>query len=171
MAVHYFSRFHFVCQFVTIVRDSAILFFGVMPWFWKVRICFMFMNLMFITVFISLLFNDYTWLQKSEDFVTLIGLNADNEILHSIAFLAGCMILLQVCVTLTSLMRLLREKERHVVLLVHTMFFKSLYIDSKVINANMTGIIIGHSTFKHAFTSGGNPRLTNRFCKVELGPT
>ncbi|KEH18809.1 CAAX prenyl protease-like protein [Medicago truncatula] len=62
------SRFHFVCQFVTIVRDSAILFFGVMPWFWK----------------------------KSEDFMTLIGLNADNEILHSIAFLAGCMILLQI---------------------------------------------------------------------------
>lgn len=61
------SHFHFVRDFVMIVRDSAILFFGVMPWFWK----------------------------KSEDFVTSIGLNADNEMLHSIAFLAGCMILLQ----------------------------------------------------------------------------
>lgn len=59
-AVYYLSRFHFACEFVTIVRDSAILFFGVMPWFWKVRICLVFMNLMFITVFTSLPFNDNT---------------------------------------------------------------------------------------------------------------
>jgi len=28
MAVYYFSRFHFAREFVTIVRDSAILYFG-----------------------------------------------------------------------------------------------------------------------------------------------
>lgn len=31
-----FSHFHFVHEFVTILMDSAILFFGILPWFWKV---------------------------------------------------------------------------------------------------------------------------------------
>ncbi|GMN45024.1 hypothetical protein TIFTF001_014215 [Ficus carica] len=57
------SHFHFVHEFVTILMDSAILFFGVLPWFWK----------------------------KSGHFVVLVGLNADNEILHTLAFLAGVM--------------------------------------------------------------------------------
>lgn len=30
------SHFHFVHEFVTILMDSAILFFRVLPWFWKV---------------------------------------------------------------------------------------------------------------------------------------
>ncbi|KAE9615808.1 putative ste24 endopeptidase [Lupinus albus] len=62
------SRFHFVHEFVTIVMDSTILFFGVLPWFWK----------------------------KSEHFVTLVGLNAENEILHTLSFLAGVMIWSQI---------------------------------------------------------------------------
>ncbi|KAF3441565.1 hypothetical protein FNV43_RR15479 [Rhamnella rubrinervis] len=57
------SHFHFVHEFVTILMDSGILFFRVLPWFWK----------------------------KSADFVVLAGLNADNEILHTLAFLAGVM--------------------------------------------------------------------------------
>lgn len=33
-----FSHFHFIHEFVTILTDSTILYFGVLPWFWKVRI-------------------------------------------------------------------------------------------------------------------------------------
>ncbi|KAG7028608.1 CAAX prenyl protease 1-like protein [Cucurbita argyrosperma subsp. argyrosperma] len=62
------SHFHFVQEFVTIVMDSSILFFGVLPWFWK----------------------------KSGEFVVLVGLNAENEILHTLAFLAGVMIWSQI---------------------------------------------------------------------------
>ncbi|KAJ1393434.1 Peptidase M48 [Sesbania bispinosa] len=62
------SHFHFVHEFVTIVTDSTILYFRVLPWFWK----------------------------KSGDFVTLAGLNAENEILHTLAFLAGLMIWSQI---------------------------------------------------------------------------
>uniref|UniRef100_A0A2N9F587 CAAX prenyl protease n=1 Tax=Fagus sylvatica TaxID=28930 RepID=A0A2N9F587_FAGSY len=62
------SHFHFVHEFVTILMDSAILFFGVLPWFWK----------------------------KSGEFVVLAGLNAENEILHTLAFLAGVMIWSQI---------------------------------------------------------------------------
>ncbi|KAK3009395.1 hypothetical protein RJ639_014658 [Escallonia herrerae] len=62
------SRFHFVHEFVTILMDSAILFFGILPWFWK----------------------------RSGDFVVYAGLNADNEILHTLAFLAGVMIWSQI---------------------------------------------------------------------------
>ncbi|KAK9910320.1 hypothetical protein M0R45_034286 [Rubus argutus] len=58
------SHFHFVHDFVTILMQSAILFFRVLPWFWK----------------------------KSGHFVALVGLNAENEILHTLAFLAGLMI-------------------------------------------------------------------------------
>lgn len=57
------SHFHFVHEFVTILMDSAILFFGVLPWFWK----------------------------RSGDFLVYMGLNAENEIVHTLAFLAGVM--------------------------------------------------------------------------------
>lgn len=62
------SHFHFVHECVTILMDSAILFFGVLPWFWK----------------------------KSGDFLVVVGLNAENEILHTLAFLAGVMIWSQI---------------------------------------------------------------------------
>ncbi|PQM37035.1 CAAX prenyl protease 1 homolog [Prunus yedoensis var. nudiflora] len=62
------SHFHFIHEFVTILMDSAILFFRVLPWFWK----------------------------RSGDFVTLVGLNAENEILHTLAFLGGVMIWSQI---------------------------------------------------------------------------
>ncbi|KAI5435757.1 hypothetical protein KIW84_022257 [Lathyrus oleraceus] len=58
------SCFHFVHSFVTIVTDSTFLYFKVLPWLWK----------------------------KSGDFVTLAGLNAENEILHTLGFLVGLMI-------------------------------------------------------------------------------
>ncbi|CAJ2671271.1 CAAX prenyl protease 1 homolog [Trifolium pratense] len=61
------SHFHFVHAFVTIVTDATMLYFKVLPWFWK----------------------------KSEGLVTLAGLNSENEILHTLAFLAGLMILSQ----------------------------------------------------------------------------
>ncbi|XP_073040887.1 CAAX prenyl protease 1 homolog [Primulina eburnea] len=57
------SRFHFVHELVTILMDSAILSFGVLPWFWKM----------------------------SGEFLLYAGLNAENEILHTLAFLAGVM--------------------------------------------------------------------------------
>ncbi|CDP08773.1 unnamed protein product [Coffea canephora] len=55
------SNFHFVHEFFTILMDSAILFFGILPWFWK----------------------------KSGEFLVLAGLDAENEIFHTLAFLAG----------------------------------------------------------------------------------
>ncbi|KAL1540138.1 CAAX prenyl protease 1 [Salvia divinorum] len=57
------SNFHFVHEFVTILMDSAILYFGVLPWFWK----------------------------RSGEFLVYAGFNAENEILHTLAFLAGVM--------------------------------------------------------------------------------
>ncbi|XAR54027.1 Ste24 endopeptidase [Bertholletia excelsa] len=62
------SHFHFVHEFVTILMDSAILFFGVLPWFWK----------------------------RSGDFLAYVGLSAENEIVHTLAFLAGVMLWSQV---------------------------------------------------------------------------
>ncbi|KAI7983962.1 hypothetical protein LOK49_LG15G00967 [Camellia lanceoleosa] len=57
------SHFHFVHEFVTILMDSAILFFGVLLWFWK----------------------------RLGDFLVYMGLNAENEIVHTLAFLASVM--------------------------------------------------------------------------------
>ncbi|PSS11689.1 CAAX prenyl protease, partial [Actinidia chinensis var. chinensis] len=57
------SRFHFIHEFVTILMDSTILFFGVLPWFWK----------------------------RSGEFLVYIGVNTENEIVHTLAFLAGIM--------------------------------------------------------------------------------
>ncbi|KAF9687848.1 hypothetical protein SADUNF_Sadunf02G0135800 [Salix dunnii] len=62
------SHFNFVHEFVTILLDSAILFYGILPWFWK----------------------------KSGSFLVLVGLNEENEIFHTLAFLAGVMIWSQI---------------------------------------------------------------------------
>ncbi|KAL0309258.1 UNVERIFIED_CONTAM: CAAX prenyl protease 1 [Sesamum radiatum] len=56
-------HFHFVHELVTIVMDCAILYFGILPWFWK----------------------------RSGEFLVYAGLNVENEILHTLAFLAGVM--------------------------------------------------------------------------------
>ncbi|KAL6899521.1 hypothetical protein ACP4OV_006179 [Aristida adscensionis] len=58
------SNFHFIHEAVTILMDTTILYYRVLPWFWK----------------------------KSGELVTNIGLNAENEIIHTLAFLAGAMI-------------------------------------------------------------------------------
>ncbi|KAK8693555.1 hypothetical protein V6N13_071133 [Hibiscus sabdariffa] len=60
------SHFHFVHEFVTIL--IGILFFGTLPWFWK----------------------------KSGNFLPLVGLNEENEILQTLSFLAGVMIWSQI---------------------------------------------------------------------------
>lgn len=62
------SHFHFVHELVTIVMDTAILYFGVLPWLWK----------------------------KSGDFASHRGLNSDNEIMHTLVFLAGVMVWSQI---------------------------------------------------------------------------
>ncbi|XP_068650120.1 CAAX prenyl protease 1 homolog [Aristolochia californica] len=62
------SYFHFVHGAVTILMDTAILYFGILPWFWK----------------------------SSGEFLIYMGLNADNEILHTLSFLAGVMVWSQI---------------------------------------------------------------------------
>uniref|UniRef100_A0A7N1A629 CAAX prenyl protease n=1 Tax=Kalanchoe fedtschenkoi TaxID=63787 RepID=A0A7N1A629_KALFE len=62
------SRFHFVHEFVSILMDSGILLFGILPWVWK----------------------------KSGEFVGSVGLDRENEIWHTLAFLAGVMIWSQI---------------------------------------------------------------------------
>ncbi|OVA13955.1 Peptidase M48 [Macleaya cordata] len=62
------SNFHFVHEAVTIIIDTAILFFGILPWFWT----------------------------KAGDFLVYAGLNAENETIHTLAFLAGVMIWSQI---------------------------------------------------------------------------
>ncbi|ONK72889.1 uncharacterized protein A4U43_C04F24480, partial [Asparagus officinalis] len=62
------SHFHFVHEAVTILMDTTILFFGILPWFWK----------------------------KSGELAVYMGLNADNEIIHTLSFLAGVMIWSQI---------------------------------------------------------------------------
>ncbi|XP_038682734.1 CAAX prenyl protease 1 homolog isoform X2 [Tripterygium wilfordii] len=79
------SYFHFFHEFVTIVMDSSILYFGILPWFWK----------------------------KSGNFLVLAGLNADNEILHTLSFLAGVMIWSQVTDLPFSLYSTFVIEERH----------------------------------------------------------
>ncbi|KAK1560372.1 hypothetical protein Q3G72_025892 [Acer saccharum] len=58
------SHLHFLHEFVTVVMNSAILLFRILPWFWK----------------------------KSGSFLVLVGLDAENEILHTLAFLGGVML-------------------------------------------------------------------------------
>lgn len=62
------SKFHFIHEAVTILMDTTILYYRVLPWVWK----------------------------KSGELATNAGLNAENEILHTLAFLAGVMIWSQV---------------------------------------------------------------------------
>ncbi|XP_042496367.1 CAAX prenyl protease 1 homolog isoform X2 [Macadamia integrifolia] len=58
------SYFHFVNEAVSIIMDTAILCFGVLPWSWKI----------------------------SGEYLVSIGLDPENEILHSLGFWAGGMI-------------------------------------------------------------------------------
>ncbi|CAL9044647.1 unnamed protein product [Musa banksii] len=62
------SGFHFIHEAVTILMDTAILYFGILPWFWKV----------------------------SGNLVAYLGLDAENEIMHTLSFLAGVMIWSQI---------------------------------------------------------------------------
>ncbi|CAN1293169.1 CAAX prenyl protease 1 homolog [Linum perenne] len=62
------SYFSFVHDFVSIVLDSAILWYGILPWVWK----------------------------KSENFLVSVGLNAENEIIHTLAFLGSVMMWSQI---------------------------------------------------------------------------
>ncbi|WOL06287.1 CAAX prenyl protease [Canna indica] len=62
------SHFHFIHEAVTILMDTTILYFGILPWFWKV----------------------------SGNLVANFGLDAENEIIHTLSFLAGVMIWSQV---------------------------------------------------------------------------
>ncbi|RRT57894.1 hypothetical protein B296_00027467 [Ensete ventricosum] len=62
------SCFHFIHEAVTILMDTAILYFGILPWFWKV----------------------------SGNLVAYLGLDAENEIMHTLSFLAGVMIWSQI---------------------------------------------------------------------------
>ncbi|XP_055817231.1 CAAX prenyl protease 1 homolog isoform X2 [Solanum dulcamara] len=62
------SYFHFIHEFVTILMDSSILYFRILPWFWK----------------------------RSGEFLVYLGLNAENEIFHTLSFLAGVMVWSQI---------------------------------------------------------------------------
>ncbi|XP_077245457.1 CAAX prenyl protease 1 homolog isoform X2 [Tasmannia lanceolata] len=62
------SYFHFVHEAVTIIKDTAVLFFGVLPWLWT----------------------------RAGDFLIYMGLSSENEILHTLSFLAGVMILSEI---------------------------------------------------------------------------
>ncbi|XP_050387643.1 CAAX prenyl protease 1 homolog [Argentina anserina] len=79
------SQFRFVCQLVNILMDSVILFFKVFPWFWK----------------------------KSGQFVALIGLDEENEILHTLAFLAGVLLWLELTNLPFSLYSIFVIEARH----------------------------------------------------------
>ncbi|CAN6244986.1 unnamed protein product [Urochloa humidicola] len=62
------SYFRFVYEAVTILMDLAILYFKALPWLWKI----------------------------SGELVTKVGLNAENEIIHALAFLAGAGVWLEI---------------------------------------------------------------------------
>ncbi|VFQ82062.1 unnamed protein product [Cuscuta campestris] len=62
------SYFHFFHEYISILMDSIILLCGILPWFWK----------------------------KSGDALVFFGLNTENEILHTLAFLAGVMVWSQI---------------------------------------------------------------------------
>ncbi|XP_009773920.1 CAAX prenyl protease 1 homolog [Nicotiana tabacum] len=62
------SYFHFIHEFVTILMDSSILYFRILPWFWKI----------------------------SGESLVYLGLNAENEIFHTLSFLAGVMVWSQI---------------------------------------------------------------------------
>nr|KAJ0191992.1 hypothetical protein LSAT_V11C800394800 [Lactuca sativa] len=79
------SNFHFLHGFVTILMDSAILLYGVLPWFWK----------------------------KSCDTLESIGFDSENEMYHTLAFLAGVMIWSQLTNLPFSLYSTFLIEERH----------------------------------------------------------
>lgn len=79
------SHFHFVHEAVTILMDTAILFFGILPWFWK----------------------------KSGELAVYMGLNAENEIIHTLSFLAGVMIWSQITDLPFSLYKTFVVEARH----------------------------------------------------------
>ncbi|XP_060218554.1 CAAX prenyl protease 1 homolog [Lycium barbarum] len=62
------SYFHFVHEFVTILMDASILYFRILPWFWK----------------------------RSGEVLLYLGFNAENEIFHTLSFLAGVMVWSQI---------------------------------------------------------------------------
>ncbi|XP_009615410.1 CAAX prenyl protease 1 homolog [Nicotiana tomentosiformis] len=62
------SYFHFIHEFVTILMDSSILYFRILPWFWKI----------------------------SGESLLYLGLNTENEIFHTLSFLAGVMVWSQI---------------------------------------------------------------------------
>ncbi|XP_059312597.1 CAAX prenyl protease 1 homolog [Lycium ferocissimum] len=62
------SYFHFVHEFVTILMDASILYFRILPWFWK----------------------------RSGEILLYLGFNAENEIFHTLSFLAGVMVWSQI---------------------------------------------------------------------------
>ena len=62
------SFFHFVHEFFTIFMDSMVLYYGVLPWFWK----------------------------KSAEFLLVVGINTKSEILQTHVFLIGLMIWSQI---------------------------------------------------------------------------
>lgn len=79
------SHFHFVHGAVTILMDIAILYFGILPWFWKI----------------------------SGDLAVYMGLDAENEIIHTLSFLAGSMIWSQITELPFSLYSTFVIEDRH----------------------------------------------------------
>ncbi|KAF9602573.1 hypothetical protein IFM89_029872 [Coptis chinensis] len=79
------SYFHFVHEAVTILMEASILSFAVLPLFWK----------------------------KAGDFLVYAGLNAENEIIHTLAFLGVLMIWSQITDLPFSLYSTFVIEERH----------------------------------------------------------
>ncbi|KAK4487812.1 hypothetical protein RD792_005492, partial [Penstemon davidsonii] len=79
------SYFHFVHEFVSKLMDFAILYFGILPWFWK----------------------------RSEEFLVYAGLNAESEIWLTLAFLAGLSFWSQIIDLPFSLYSTFVIEERH----------------------------------------------------------
>lgn len=79
------SHFHFVHGAVTILMDITILYFGILPWFWK----------------------------KSGDLAVYMGLDVENEIIHTLSFLAGSMIWSQITELPFSLYSTFVIEDRH----------------------------------------------------------
>ena len=74
--------------------DTAILYYKVLPWFWKVKKIPCFNQYPYASILA-----DHFFLQRSGELVTKVGLNAENEIIHTLAFLAGAMVWSQVLIT------------------------------------------------------------------------
>lgn len=92
-----FSNFHIFHEFVSILMESAILYFGVLPWFWKVSIQCVFSKFSIsYCIFHHVIYIVCITLQKSGSFLVTAGLNAENEILRTLSFLVGVMFWSQV---------------------------------------------------------------------------